>query len=188
MGAQSVSAFVCPSDPSVPSGPYTDVVNGRQWGACSYAGNYLIFGEVTAAYRPKTDQGAARLPGSIPDGTANTILYVERYAVCELTATSLQRACLWDWWQPRWTSPGNDYRPTIGFATVTADNVGPQSIFQVRPAPGNCDPSRAATAHAGGMVVALADGSVRTLAPGMSGATWWAACTPGGGEVLGPDW
>jgi hypothetical protein len=29
---------------------------------------------------------------------------------------------------------------------------------------------------------------VRTLSSGMSGATWWAACTPAGGEVLGADW
>ena len=37
-------------------------------------------------------------------------------------------------------------------------------------------------------VMRLADGSLRTLAPSMSGATWWAAVTPTGGEVLGPDW
>ena len=46
----------------------------------------------------------------------------------------------------------------------------------------------AATAHAGGMLVGLADGSVRSLAQGMSGDTWWAAVTPSGGEVLGSDW
>jgi hypothetical protein len=38
------------------------------------------------------------------------------------------------------------------------------------------------------MVAGMADGSVRTLAPGMSGATWWAAVTPSGAEVLGADW
>ncbi|HEY1381150.1 MAG TPA: DUF1559 domain-containing protein [Gemmataceae bacterium] len=188
VGARTVPAFVCPSDPSVPGGPYADVVSGRSWGVSSYAGNYLIFGEVTAAYHARSDQGAARLPGSIPDGTSNTILYVERYAVCEETATNLKRACLWDWWQAVWTRPGNDYRPTIGVATVTNDNIGPQSLFQVRPAAGACDPSRAATPHAGGMVITLADASVRTLAAGMSGQTWWAACTPAGGESLGADW
>jgi prepilin-type N-terminal cleavage/methylation domain-containing protein len=188
VGARTLPAFICPSDPSVPAGAYTDVVFGRSWGVSSYAGNYLVFGEVDAMFEPKTDQGAARLPGSFPDGTANTILYVERYAVCELNSKKLNRACLWDWWQAKWNYPGNDYRPTIGFATTTNDNVGPQSIFQVRPAAGNCDPSRAATAHPGGITVTLADGSVRTLATGMSGTTWWAACTPAGGEVLGTDW
>jgi hypothetical protein len=26
------------------------------------------------------------------------------------------------------------------------------------------------------------------LAPSMIGATWWAACTPAGGEVMASDW
>jgi hypothetical protein len=68
------------------------------------------------------------------------------------------------------------------------DALGPTSKFQVQPAQGNCDPTRAATAHASGIQVGLADGSVRTLAPSLSGNTWWAAVTPRGGEVLGSDW
>jgi prepilin-type N-terminal cleavage/methylation domain-containing protein len=188
LGQRTIASFVCPSDPSVPSGPYTDVVTARPWGTSSYAGNYLIFGVVDPLFHPVSDQGSASLSTSFPDGTANTLLYVERYAVCELSSSNVPRACLWDWWQTSWHSAGNDYRPIIGFATVTNDNVGPASIFQVRPAAGNCDPSRAATPHGGGMVVTLADGSVRTLAPTMSNTTWWAACTPAGGEPLGPDW
>jgi prepilin-type N-terminal cleavage/methylation domain-containing protein len=189
VGSRTFAVFICPSDPSVPSGAYTNVLNGRAWGTSSYAGNYLIFGEVDKkSYQPTSDRGAARLSSSMPDGTSYTLLYVERYAICELNSTGLRRACLWDWWQVNWTVAGNDYRPTIGFATSANDNIGPQSIFQVRPMPGNCDPSRAATPHPGGTVVTLGDGSVRTLAPGMSGTTWWAACTPGGGEVLGTDW
>jgi hypothetical protein len=77
--------------------------------------------------------------------------------------------------------PGHFGNPNAG---------GPGSKFQIQPTPflGNCDPTRAATAHAGGMQVCLADGGVRTLAPNMSGDTWWAAVTPRGGEVLGSDW
>jgi prepilin-type N-terminal cleavage/methylation domain-containing protein len=178
VGQRTIANFVCPSDPSVPSGPYTDVVTSRSWGTSSYAGNYLVFGVVNAQFRPISDQGEARLSASFPDGTSNTLLYVERYAVCELDSSKLQRACLWDWWQGVASNAGNDYRPTIAFATAANDNVGPPSIF----------PSRAATPHPGGIVVALADGSVRTLAPSMSGTTWWAACTPAGGENLGTDW
>ena len=128
------------------------------------------------------------MPASFPDGTSNTLLFVERYAVCVSNSLALPRACLWDWWQTNWHTAGNDYRPTIAFATTALNNTGPQSIFQVRPAAGHCDPSRAATPHVGGMVVTLADGSVRVLADGMSGNTWWAGCTPGGGEALGTDW
>jgi hypothetical protein len=75
-------------------------------------------------------------------------------------------------------------------ARGAANAIGPGSKFQVQPTPflGNCDPTRAATAHPGGIVVGLADGSVRTLSPSLSGATWWAAVTPSGGEVTGSDW
>jgi hypothetical protein len=38
------------------------------------------------------------------------------------------------------------------------------------------------------MQVVLADASVRLLASGMSGTTWWAACTPAGNESMGSDW
>jgi prepilin-type N-terminal cleavage/methylation domain-containing protein len=188
VGAKTQAAFVCPLDPSVPMGPYADVVGGRSWGTSSYAGNYLVFGVVDSAFRPTSDQGAATLANSFGDGTANTLMYVERYAVCELNASGLRRACLWDWWQVVWSQAGNDYRPTIGFATTANDNVGAASLFQVRPPAGNCDPSRAATPHAGGMVVTMADASVRTISPTISGVTWWAACTPASGEVLGQDW
>jgi hypothetical protein len=90
--------------------------------------------------------------------------------------------------------PGKAFQPGFAIpalATRGAPNaIGPGSKFQVQPTPflGNCDPTRASTAHSGGMVTGLVDGSVRTLSPGMSGDTWWAAITPSGGEVLGPDW
>jgi len=38
------------------------------------------------------------------------------------------------------------------------------------------------------LALGLADGSVRGVSPGLSGATWWAAVTPADGEVLGSDW
>ena len=71
-------------------------------------------------------------------------------------------------------------------AANAPDAIGEGSIFQVLPPRGNCDPTRAATAH-DAMVVGLADGSVRTLSPSMSGAVWWAAATPTDGETLRLD-
>src|SRR5262249_9741834 len=124
-------------------------------------------------------------------GTSNTILFAERYAVCESASLGLPRACLWDFWLPPgylFGGVGHDYFPYFALPTWNGKPIGPDSLFQVQPRPGDCDPSRASTAHPGGMQVVLADGSVRTLSAGMSGTTWWAALTPAGGEVLGSDW
>jgi prepilin-type processing-associated H-X9-DG protein len=188
VGMRTIAAFTCPSDPNVPVGPYTDVLFNQQWGVCSYAANFLVFGQVDATFQPVTYQGASRMPQSFPDGMSNTILFGERLAVCISVPTDLQRACLWDWWEPTATVPGHDYYPFFALATTDGSNVGPASLFQVQPPPGACDPSRCSTGHSGGMQVALADGSVRFLTTGLSGVTWWAACTPAGGETLANDW
>jgi prepilin-type N-terminal cleavage/methylation domain-containing protein len=65
----------------------------------------------------------------------------------------------------------------------------PYRAFQVAPrgcVP--CDPRVAQTPHAGGMLVGLGDGSVRSLSPSMSEWTYWAAVTPAGNETLYSDW
>jgi prepilin-type N-terminal cleavage/methylation domain-containing protein len=183
--SQSVPTFRCPSDPSVdPSGVVK--VNGVTWGAASYAGNSQVNAPV------RGDPQGRRPLVTITDGTSNTILYAEKYALC--TSATLNGGNLWaycasgvfDLPAPM-ESPYQLYHP--GFAGGPYA-TGAASKFQVQPTPfvGNCDPTRASTPHASGMLVCLADGSVRTLAPSLSGDTWWAAVTPAMGEVLGSDW
>ena len=185
--SQPVLNFLCPSDPSVgPGGIVT--VNGISWGASSYAVNSQVSAPI-----PHNPQGKRRIT-DIVDGTSNTILYAEKYARCTSTSLALDGGNLWAYCAsavfdlpPPMEPPYKRYHSSFGGGPYA---TGPGSIFQVQPTPflGNCDPTRAATAHAGGMLVGLADGSVRTLAPSMSGTTWWAAVTPAGGEVLGSDW
>ena len=64
----------------------------------------------------------------------------------------------------------------------------PTVTFQVRPKIADCDPRLPQTPFNAGLLVGLADGSVRTLNPAISPGTFWAAVTPAGGEVLGSDW
>ncbi len=199
VGAVSIKGYVCPSDPSSPNGgTVTDEFFGYQWATTSYAGNFLVFGVVNNPVQFNTVlsfQSASRIPFSFPDGTSNTILFAERYAVCESVANPIPgQACLWDWWMTPsgptalFGGNGHHYFPYFGLPTVNGNPIGPASLFQEQPPLTNCDASRASTAHLGGMQVLLADGSVRSLSPSVSGATWWAACTPAGGEVLGNDW
>jgi prepilin-type N-terminal cleavage/methylation domain-containing protein len=198
--SQPVKTFLCPSDPSV--GPDSVVtINGFPFGASSYAPNAMVISQRFAI----NPQGKARIPGDIQDGTSNTILHAEKYARCSNTvmappfrdggtAWAYSGAAPFPWQPPPMSPPRPGFTPGFAiraFAAVGApDAIGEGSRFQVQPTPflGNCDPTRAATAHTGGILVGLADGSVRTLAPSMSGATWWAAVTPEGGEVLGSDW
>jgi prepilin-type N-terminal cleavage/methylation domain-containing protein/prepilin-type processing-associated H-X9-DG protein len=49
--------------------------------------------------------------------------------------------------------------------------------------PGWCDPTLAQTPHPGGMLVAMADGSVRSVAPSINQQIFWGAVTPAGGET-----
>ena len=79
---------------------------------------------------------------------------------------------------------------STGAAMLPPTGPGGKTIvpFQVAPSISDCDPRVPQTPHAGGMLVALCDGSVRTVAPSVTQYTFWAACTLAGGEVLGPDW
>jgi prepilin-type processing-associated H-X9-DG protein len=104
---------------------------------------------------------------------------------------------LWDRWDTE-----DEFQPiiaTTGYPRTHSNNSGPYSssysippnTFQVRPSPFQsitCDPTLPTTYHTSGMNVAMADGSVRPVAASISFATWSAAITPSGGEVLGADW
>jgi prepilin-type N-terminal cleavage/methylation domain-containing protein len=218
-----VPVYRCPSDPSLGSG----TVGGFEGSACydwcagdaSYAGNFLVFGKFS--YDSKTGlpvfaspstknyetvwDGNARIPGSFPDGTSNTIVFAEKYARCESAAGG---CCHATWWMRgifagqkglpgiggmNDSFPGDDLSAVFAGGTSTVGSnhgswlTGLDSKFLVQPKPNQCNWQVASTPHTA-MNVALADGSVRSLSPTMNALTWYQACTPNGGEILGEDW
>jgi prepilin-type N-terminal cleavage/methylation domain-containing protein len=179
-----VKTFLCPSDPTAGDGVAHDNT-GQAWGACSFALNAQVFAEVSATGELLLPQGCPRIPATFQDGTSNTILVAEKYVRCKFYAYR-DGGSFWGYW---FTSLPQTQPLHAGFAVSWQPyDIGPQSKFQVVPNPSNCDPTLASTPHRAGMHVALADGSVRNLSPAISGTTWWAACTPKGGETLAPDW
>ncbi len=202
--SKPVNVFLCPSDPSVGPGDVVSI-DGYTFGALCYAGNALLAVRDPLTSSPSDiTQGKTRF-AAITDGTSNTIHHAEKYARCSNPALppafrdgggawAYCTAQLFPWLPPPMVLPGKAFQPGFAIPGLAArgapDAIGPESRFQVQPTPflGNCVPYKAATAHGSGMQTGLADGSVRTLAPSMSGATWWAAVTPSGGEVLGSDW
>jgi prepilin-type N-terminal cleavage/methylation domain-containing protein len=189
-----VKGFICPSDPTassntVGSGPSGD----GPYGACSYAGNVMVFEPGTVS---PSRQGT--LTTAMPGGSSNTVLFAERYKNCHFTWQGQGTFCAWAWGTSISGTPFA--RPGFGIpndpnSTVWGlDNlVGPRysfgnTAFQVAPRPDECDPHVTQTGHTGGMVVGLGDGSVRTVSEGISVTTWVHACIPNDGHPLGPDW
>jgi prepilin-type N-terminal cleavage/methylation domain-containing protein/prepilin-type processing-associated H-X9-DG protein len=184
--SQPVKAFLCPADPTVGTDGLVRDRLGDIWGASSYAGNAQVFCQVDPFGVLVHVQGRPNLLSSFPDGTSNTILIAEKYARC--TNTTLFYREGGSFWAYAKTGPlAEPFHP--GFAiSWTAESIGPLSVFQYQPGLKNCDPTRASTPHTGGINVCLADGSVRLIGHPVSGAVWWAACTPARGEVIEANW
>lgn len=175
-----VTVYVSPSDPSV---------NARELNTiASYAANAELF------------RTPATLASGISDGTSNTIMYAEHYAVCK----SVHQHSIVQFLGPpgaigygfrRATFADRDYMPFFNEAYPVTNGTPPVTTssrsgmtFQVAPRLDECDPGVPQTPHSAGILVGLVDGSVRTVSRNVSESTFWAAVTPNGGEVLGNDW
>ncbi len=188
--------FINPTDPSQHNGAYND----SGWGVYAvtgYVSNYVAMGGIIGnSMNLDTKKNIL----AITDGTSNTVFYTTRTAVCERIPNP---------YRPSYTggtfyniapyanaSSWYEWMPVINYwlngASSTGYLTGAATKFQTNPtwagAAATCDFRLASQMGSGGILVGLGDGSVRTVAPGVSGATWWSAMTPNGGEVLGNDW
>jgi prepilin-type N-terminal cleavage/methylation domain-containing protein len=193
-----LKVLLCPSDPSAPG---TQAWAGG-WAYSNYGANFQVFGNPDAGDGPWAFNGNRRLAGGFQDGTSNTIMFAERYRRCGRDVAGNQLGCLWahgDWAHP-WMAmfcygssdgtTGYTYGTNLPWGLLPPGKVGPGSKFQVLPTPilSECDFTRPQSGHPQLMNVGLADASVRNVSISISPLTWWYACTPSGGEVLGTDW
>jgi len=187
--AFAIPVYLCPSEKSGPSSGLQR--QGTQdWGLANYAANWLVFGARGAPY-PAALAGAARLPGSVPDGLSNTIFFTEKYAMCRRTINPNPASGENRWsYPPAFPNTRTTYGAAVGVPSTLTDfpDFAYLDLFQLQPVAGQCNPYQAQSPHIGGINVALGDGSVRLVHTGISRTTWKAAFTPDGGEVLGFDW
>jgi prepilin-type N-terminal cleavage/methylation domain-containing protein len=161
-----IKVYRCPSDFTLTS-PAVDP-NWTNGSYGSYASNWYVMGNGPSW------NGSARLPASIPDGLISTVLFAERYARCGPQGNLWPRADNNDIWVPVFASPSTTTGPTAG--------------FQITPTKAGCDPRLPNSAHGSGMVITLADGSVRKVTRAVSTATWWNAVVPDDNTPLGSEW
>jgi prepilin-type N-terminal cleavage/methylation domain-containing protein/prepilin-type processing-associated H-X9-DG protein len=177
-----IATFQCPSDPSTGDGGIIVFPSGGgAWAAGSYSYNFQVFGDpVNQVWQ------ASNRFNSVKDGLSNTIFFTERYHGCWSVSS-------WDWAAKDWSNPAFAVPMWHPKGVTVSDAVGPVSLFEVQPpGPWNgnaaCNQRVAQSPHAGGINVAMGDGSVRFLAAGITGDTWWALCTIAGGETPNVDW
>ncbi|MBX9581713.1 MAG: DUF1559 domain-containing protein [Gemmataceae bacterium] len=191
--------LLSPGDPS--STPARLVGRRGDGGPTSYAFNMAAF------------TGPPKLGADPRDGASNTVAFAERYYERYFDKVPLDAAA--DHWGRSWLRYGEinpafpsryppyplddlgNRRPsfadagwgdvvpvTSGDPPVTRPSV-PGLTFQVKPTPLDADPYGLQTPFSAGLPVALFDGSVRTLRPGIAPEVFWALVTPAGNEVVG---
>src|SRR5439155_4300450 len=136
-GKEQVRVYNCPADPTLP--PQGGAVGAGPYAASSYAGNFLVFGNVDGNFKMLNPFGRPKAATMFFDGASNTILLAEKYAV------GPAGGCHWAYW-------GNNtyaaffalYQPGV----TDANSVGPSrqpgdardSRFQVQPLTAQANP------------------------------------------------
>ncbi|MDB5311786.1 MAG: putative major pilin subunit [Gemmataceae bacterium] len=177
-----IKTFNCPSDSSAQGNMWSG------WASVSYAANVWVF---SGGMGWGTDQKPGNLITAMPDGTSNTVIFAERYQLCQPSSGGNTDPV---WAAQPWNTP-NDRWAVAGFGWTSSGISGGyypdwnQSIpFQTAPAFNNCNWYVTQGAHTGSMQVGLGDGSVRGVSASISPTTWAYACTPNDGNPLPSDW
>ena len=154
-----VKTYIAPLDPT------NDPTSDRT----SYASNSAVF-KTTGASLPSAFE---------PKGTSNTVIIMERYSLCPVGTAG--------------GSVGLQSRSHIWSASFTNLDcstvpVGFTNAPQFAPPPSQADNRRPQGFTTSVLQVALGDGSVRVVGPGVSPTTWNWACNPASADPPPSDW
>jgi prepilin-type N-terminal cleavage/methylation domain-containing protein len=167
----TIKTYVAPADPS-------NSTSGGTPGLLSYTSNQIVFGGGATG-----NSGTGVYPATFLDGTSNTIIISESYA----TSTKFWSGTN-TYFIGGTTTASTGTCPTssvVGgiYYNCTSGNFSIATVTKLTNTPP--DPSGFSTAA---MMVGMADGSVRAVTTGTSQATFFLACAPQDGTVLGSDW
>jgi prepilin-type N-terminal cleavage/methylation domain-containing protein len=177
--------YWCPSDAT--RFKIQTIINNTTESFGNYATNGHVFGKVTTTIvdglptvTSFTWTDYKRIPTDIPDGTSNTMLWVEKVNICSNPASGNGGT--------RWPARGQGaWMATIG--DTDSPHLAPNFKPQVGIArPIDCDWWQPSSSHPGVLNVVLADGSVRTVSGTISQQSFNVALVADDGLILGSDW
>jgi len=195
-----IKTYISPSDPTQP--PSGKIDTGSPRFGTSYAPNEWVFDVTTYPSNSNfaalanhttipgnggspqgTTQPYANIQRTFKDGTSNTIIFAEKYAVCGVSATSV---ATYYWGESGGACNrlgGQCGQVSIpGFYTIT-------NTFQAQPNPfSGCNSCMLQSMTAAGILVAMGDGSTRNVTPSISLYSWQCAVQPQDGLPIGADW
>ncbi|HTU89469.1 MAG TPA: DUF1559 domain-containing protein [Gemmataceae bacterium] len=173
--------FICPSD----------FTNGPSHYYSSYAPNDLVFGG-TSITNPAplvsasvSAGGGQMYPATISDGTSNTIFWTDIVASCG------GHTRIWFWAGDTWN--GGYYSLGVNgvnytSATSYTPQFSPGMSLSLCQSGGATYANNATSGHTSVVQAGMGDGSVRSIAQGMSGQAWIYALVPSDGMPMPSGW
>jgi hypothetical protein len=154
--ATVVKPYLNPADKSAPP-------NNRYklFATSGFAANALVFG---------LGRSKGNLITNMPDGLSITIVFAERYQLCNGHPNAWGYNAVYYW------------APMFAHYSLARFQVAPD------PSTRECDVRLAQTSFASGMFVGMGDGSTRVLGPNLSTRTYRLAVIPNDGERMPEDW
>ncbi len=189
-----VKTYICPSDPTFKGAAAAfggSAVTPNVFG--SYAANGQVFGTITTTYGTTTvntwsSTGGTKIPADIPDGTSNTVFFIEKVAFCGGNPSGNGGTM---WTDNVITSGGSGWWvPLIGTSLNGSASLSPNIVaqFNVTNPLGCAHRTFPSAGHNGVIQAAMGDGSVHLINDGVSQPTLNIALVPNDNISLLSDW